>query len=153
MSWYWSLTALGCLAGLEDVRLGGDLLLCLGAHDGEAWSILAPASARIVEKPHARHHCTPVSHLQGHDVYVACKLAMAELILTGCTTTADNHYLYPNDVRLEDSIRAARCGTHSLLPARPCALQSVPALLFTLAGREPQACCLACDAWNALRTL
>jgi cytosine/adenosine deaminase-related metal-dependent hydrolase len=49
-----------------------------------------------------------IFNMQGQDVYVACKLAMAELLLTGCTTTSDNHYIYPNDVKLEDTIRAAR---------------------------------------------
>ncbi len=41
-------------------------------------------------------------------IHVSTQVAMAELILSGCTTASDHLYLYPNGSRLDDSIEAAQ---------------------------------------------
>jgi 8-oxoguanine deaminase len=40
-------------------------------------------------------------------IKISTKTAMAELILSGCTTSMDHLYLYPNGCRLDDEVEAA----------------------------------------------
>jgi 8-oxoguanine deaminase len=41
-------------------------------------------------------------------IYISALTAMAELMLSGCTTASDHLYIFPNGSRLDDEIRAAR---------------------------------------------
>ena len=45
--------------------------------------------------------------LTGEAVYISALIALGELVLSGCTTVADHLYIYPNDSRIDDEIRAA----------------------------------------------
>jgi cytosine/adenosine deaminase-related metal-dependent hydrolase len=40
-------------------------------------------------------------------VYVSAKVGLAELMLSGCTTSSDHLYIYPNGARVDDEIQAA----------------------------------------------
>ena len=46
------------------------------------------------------------SNLTAEGMYYSSKLAAAELILSGCTTASDHHYLFPNDCNLDEQIKA-----------------------------------------------
>lgn len=48
------------------------------------------------------------ANLRPEMVQVASKVAMAELLMSGCTTSSDHLYIYPNGVNLEDSIQGAK---------------------------------------------
>ena len=42
------------------------------------------------------------------DIYISSLIGMSEMVLTGCTTTSDHLYLFPNGSKLEDQIEAAK---------------------------------------------
>jgi cytosine/adenosine deaminase-related metal-dependent hydrolase len=42
------------------------------------------------------------------DMFISAQLGLAELALSGCTMSSDHLYLFPNGVKLEDTIEAAK---------------------------------------------
>jgi 8-oxoguanine deaminase len=48
------------------------------------------------------------SNLTSEGVYVSAQLAAAELMLSGCTTSSDHLYLFPNNCSVDDEIRAVQ---------------------------------------------
>ena len=47
-------------------------------------------------------------------VYTSALVGLAELVLSGCTTASDHLYIYPNDCRIDDEIRAAVAARRAL---------------------------------------
>lgn len=48
------------------------------------------------------------AHLTDEAIYVSTLTGLAELALSGCTTSSDHLYIFPNDCTLDSQIRAAR---------------------------------------------
>ena len=47
------------------------------------------------------------ANLTDEAIYVSTLTGLAELMLSGCTTSSDHLYIYPNDCTLDSQIRAA----------------------------------------------
>ena len=47
------------------------------------------------------------ARMRPEDMFVSAQLGLAELALSGCTLSSDHLYVFPNGVRLEDTIEAA----------------------------------------------
>ena len=48
------------------------------------------------------------ARMEPEDMFASAEVGLAELALSGCTMSADHLYIYPNGVRLDDTIEAAR---------------------------------------------
>jgi len=48
------------------------------------------------------------ARMQPEDMFVSAQLGLSELVLSGCSMSSDHLYIFPNGVRLEDTIDAAR---------------------------------------------
>ena len=47
------------------------------------------------------------ANLTPEAIHISALVGLAELMLSGCTTASDHLYIYPNDCRIDDEIRAA----------------------------------------------
>jgi 8-oxoguanine deaminase len=54
-----------------------------------------------------RIHYPIWARLTPEAIYVSTKIALAELMLSGCTTSSDHTYIWPNGARIDDQIQAA----------------------------------------------
>ena len=58
------------------------------------------------------------ARMRPEDMFCAAQLGLAELALSGCTLSSDHLYLYPEGVRLEDTIEAAKTVGMRFQPTR-----------------------------------
>ncbi len=50
------------------------------------------------------------ARLNPEAIYTSALVGLAELMLTGCTTSSDHLYIYPNGARIDDEIQAGMSG-------------------------------------------
>ncbi len=67
-----------------------------------------PAAQNANLFPWLRIHYPIWAHLTPEAISVSTQVALAELILSGCTTSSDHCYIWPNGARLDDQIQAAQ---------------------------------------------
>lgn len=48
------------------------------------------------------------ANLTGEAIYISALVGIAEMMLSGCTTSSDHLYIFPKDAQLDDEIRAAQ---------------------------------------------
>jgi 8-oxoguanine deaminase len=48
------------------------------------------------------------ANLSTEGLYIGTQMAAAELMLSGCTTASNHHYIFPSDCTLDRQIQAAR---------------------------------------------
>ena len=87
-------------------------------------------------------------------VRVSTLVGLAELALSGCTTTSDHLYLYPNGCRLDDSIEAAgEIGLRFHATRGSMSLgESRAGCHRTAASRRRQTSCATRGAWSSSTT-
>jgi cytosine/adenosine deaminase-related metal-dependent hydrolase len=68
---------------------------------------LLPAAQDAALFPWLRSLYPVWAHFTPEAFRVSAQVGIAELLLSGCTTTADHQYLFPNGARLDDTIEAA----------------------------------------------
>jgi len=75
------------------------------------------------------------ARMNAEAVYVSAKVGLAELMLTGCTTSSDHLYVYPNGATIDDEIQAA-----AELGIRFTATRGSMSLGWSKGGLPPDSC-------------
>ncbi|MGV2827691.1 8-oxoguanine deaminase [Myxosarcina sp. GI1(2024)] len=91
---------------LEDKHLVLPGLVNTHHHFFQTLTRVTPAGQNVDLFQWLTAHYPLWSKLTATGMYYSSQMAAAELILSGCTTASDHHYLFPNDCILDEQIRA-----------------------------------------------